>query len=205
MLNLCYAYPGSCRMCETRRKMRSTSRGPTIVTVHNNGGGEGGIGCCCCRCCSCIHLGFLKTGPGKLKLAEVFIGFFCQSLALQYGSGYSGTIGPSFQSFVTNVTWCFLTSLLLLLCYLFSPKSINLIKSSLFEVLFNILAAFTYLSTCSYLGYVVNIVLEPVYLITPHYQVYPAMSAAYLAGSILGLLYAYDAYKSYRYFKGFRY
>lgn len=186
------------------------------VPIHN-ARPQGGVGCCCCfRCCSCIHLGFLKTGPGKLKLAEIVslllfilktknqshdfqvIGFFCQSLALQYGSNYSSTMGVSFQSFVTNVTWCFLTTFLLLVCYLFSPKSINLIKSSLFvgflnfllrfhlietfqEVLFNILAALTYMSSCSYLGYVVNIVLEPVYMITPHYQVYPAMSAAYVS------------------------
>ncbi|XP_066145938.1 protein singles bar [Euwallacea fornicatus] len=185
--------------------MSRSRRGPTIISVpvHSN---QSGIGCCCCcRCCSCIHLEFLKTGSGKLKLAEVIIGFFCQGLALQYGSNYSSIIGLSFQSFVNNVTWCFLTTFLLLICYIFSPKSINLVKSSLFEVLFNVLAAVTYLSTCSYLGYVVNMVLEPVFIITSHYQVYPAMSAAYMAGSVLGLIYAYDAYKSYRYFRGFRY
>ncbi|XP_050308902.1 protein singles bar [Anthonomus grandis grandis] len=187
--------------------MRS-SRGPTIVTVPVHGGfssQQGGIGCCCCRCCSCIHLDFFRTSAGKLKLVEVFLGFFCQSLALQYGLGYANTIGLSFQSFITNVTWCFLTTLLLTICYVFSPKSVNLIKSSVFETLFNCLAALTYLGTCSYLGYVVNVVLQPVYTITPQYQVYPAMSAAYMAGTILGLVYAYDAYKSFRYFKGYRY
>nr|AEE61403.1 unknown [Dendroctonus ponderosae] len=173
------------------------------VPVHNTQS-LGGIGCCCCRCCSCLNLGFLKTGPGRLKLVEVLLGSFCQSLALQFDAKYAGTIGLSFQSFTTNVAWCFLTTFLLLVCYIFSSKSIHLIKSSLFEVLFNTLASLTYLGSCSFLGYVVNVVLEPVYAITPQYQVYPAMSTAYMTGSILGLIYAYDAYKSYRFFKGYR-
>ncbi|XP_030768372.1 protein singles bar-like [Sitophilus oryzae] len=186
--------------------MMISSRGPTIVNVPvHSRRGQSGLKCCCCRCCTCIHLEFLKTPPGMIKLAELIIGFFCQSLALKYGSESSALIGISFQSFVTNIAWSLSTTFMLLVCYIFSPKSIGLIKSSLFEVLFNTVSAFTYISTCSYLGYVVNIVLEPLYWITPHYQAYPAMSAAYVAGSILGLLYAYDAYKSYRYFRGYRY
>ncbi|KAL1498240.1 hypothetical protein ABEB36_009071 [Hypothenemus hampei] len=185
----------------------ATRRNQTVVSVPvHSPGGQGGLNCCCCcRCFSCLHLEFFKTGPGKIKLTEFFLGLFCQSLALEYGSTCSGSMSLSFQSFFTNVAWCLLTTLLLLLCYVFSPKSISLIRSSCFEVLFNSIAAFSYLSTCSYLGYMVNIVLKPLYIVTPHYEAYPAMSAAYLLGSIVGLIYAYDAYKSYRFFKGYRY
>jgi len=44
------------------------TRGPAMVTVPiHQTRSQGGVGCCCCfRCCSCIHLGFFKTGPGKL-------------------------------------------------------------------------------------------------------------------------------------------
>lgn len=55
------------------------TRGPAMVTVPiHQTRSQGGVGCCCCfRCCSCIHLGFLKTGPGKLKLAEIVSIFVC--------------------------------------------------------------------------------------------------------------------------------
>ncbi|CAH0554900.1 unnamed protein product [Brassicogethes aeneus] len=175
---------------------------PTIVTINPSGGG--GIGCCCCRCCTCININFIRSPHGIIKSAEVVLGFFCQSLALNYGIKYSGQIGPSFQSFITTASWCLMTSFLLLLCYVFNEKSIGLIRQSLFETAFNCVAAFGYISSCSYLGYAVNTFLEPMYLITPYYQVFPAMSAAYMVGTILGIIYAYDAYKSYRYFKGYR-
>nr|CAH7757063.1 unnamed protein product [Callosobruchus chinensis] len=177
-------------------------RGPTVVTVQ--GAGTKGISCCCCTCCSCLNLQILKTEPGLVKLAELLLGFFCQSLALNFGAQYSSTIGASFQSFITTASWCLMTTFLLLLCYVFSQKSYGLLKSSLFETLFNGIAAFSYLSSCSYLGWTVNMVLQPLYLVTPYFQVYPAMSAAYMMGSLLGILYAYDAYKSYKHFKGYR-
>ncbi|KAG5900501.1 hypothetical protein JTB14_010911 [Gonioctena quinquepunctata] len=177
------------------------SRGPTIVTINS---GQNGVSCCCCRCCTCLQLHFLKTEPGIVKLAEIVMGFFCQSLALNFGLQYAGTIGSSFQSFLTTASWCLMTSFLLLVCYVFSQKSYSLLRSSLFETLFNCVAAFSYISSCSYLGWAVNMFLQPMYVVTPYYQVYPAMSAAYMVGSLVGLLYAYDAYKSYKYFKGFR-
>nr|XP_023026943.1 protein singles bar isoform X1 [Leptinotarsa decemlineata] len=177
------------------------SRGPTIVTIS---GGQNGVSCCCCRCCTCMHLDILKTEPGMIKLTEIVLGFFCQSLALNFGLQYTSVLGPSLQSFITTVTWCLMTSFVILACYIFSQKSFSLLRSSLFETLFNGVAAFSYISSCSYLGWAVNVFLHPMYLVTPFFQVYPALSAAYMIGSVLGLLYAYDAYKSYKYFKGYR-
>ncbi|KAJ8982135.1 hypothetical protein NQ317_002862 [Molorchus minor] len=139
-----------------------------------------------------------------MKYSQSGLGFFCQSLALNFGIHYASTIGPSFQSFITTASWCLMTSFLLLICYVFSKNSFNLLKSSLFETVFNIVAAFSYITSCSYLGYAVNVFLQPMYLITPYFQVYPAMSAAYMVGTLLAVIYAYDAYKSYRYFKGYR-
>ncbi|XP_019866617.2 protein singles bar [Aethina tumida] len=179
-------------------------RGPTVITVRGGGGSGGGIDCCCCRCCTCVNLDFLRTEHGVLKLTEVILGFFCQSLALNYGIKYASTIGPSFQSFITTASWCFMTSFLLLFCYFFSEKSVSLIRQSLFETVFNGIACFSYVTSCSYLGYAVNTFLEPMYLVTPYFQVYPAMSAAYMVGTFLGVIYGYDTYKSYRYFKGYR-
>lgn len=32
--------------------------------------GVGGVGCCCIRCCTCVHVEFLKTLPGMIKVLE---------------------------------------------------------------------------------------------------------------------------------------
>ncbi|KAJ8959814.1 hypothetical protein NQ318_011546, partial [Aromia moschata] len=216
-----------------------------------------------------INQKHLEQTMNKVFFLLQALGFFCQSLALNFGIQYAGTIGPSFQSFVTTASWCLMTSFLLLFCYVFSQKSFNLLKSSLFktskatmdldpynndpkvmkkervghveknawepgsvmrrkqtrdsgeeETAFNAIASFSYITSCSYLGYAVNVFLQPMYLITPYYQVYPAMSAAYVSmgnyrllnyirgvrmvGTLLGVVYGYDAYKSYKYFKGYR-
>lgn len=57
------------------------------------------------------------------------------------------------------------------------------------ETLFNAVAAFLYFSSSSYLSYAVNIFLRPLYVVTPFFQVYPAMTATYVssAGPVCGL------------------
>jgi hypothetical protein len=49
------------------------------------------------------------------------------------------------------------------------------------ETLFNAVAALLYISSSSYLSYAVNIFLRPLYIVTPFFQVYPAMTAAYVS------------------------
>lgn len=134
------------------------------------------------------------------------LGSFCQSLAFNYGLHYAATIGPAYQSFLTTACWCLMTTILLLFSYVFSEKSSILVRQSLFvsrnyqsllgtdaitfllllqETVFNAVACFSYLSSCSYLGFSVNTFLYPLYIVTPYFQVYPAMSAAYVSISIL--------------------
>ncbi|KAK4875621.1 hypothetical protein RN001_012043 [Aquatica leii] len=179
--------------------------GPTIVAVHSPiSRGQKGIKCCCCMCCTCFNWNFLKTPHGILKIAEAILGFCCQTLAVNYGLGYAGIIGKSYHSFLTTTCWGLMTTVMLLFCYIFSEKSIGLIRQSLFETTFNALACFSYLSSCSYLGFAVNTFLYPLYIMTPFFQVYPAMTAAYILGLVVGCIHGYDAYKSYKYFKGYR-
>ncbi|KAF5273837.1 hypothetical protein FQA39_LY00952 [Lamprigera yunnana] len=139
-----------------------------------------------------------------LKNLNKLLGLFCQTLAVNYGIGHADAIGKSYHSFLTTTCWSLMTTALLLFCYVFSQKSIGLIRQSLFETVFNALACFSYLSSCSYLGFVVNTFLYPLYKLTPFFQVYPAMSAAYILGLIAGGAHGYDAYKSYRFFRGYR-
>ncbi|GLV32367.1 singles bar [Carabus blaptoides fortunei] len=183
-----------------------SSRGPIIVRMHSPSAthGSSGVQCCCCRCCTCINLRFLKTEPGLYKLAEAILGTFCQSLALEYGMAYAGSMGMSYYGFLSTSYWCAMTTILLLFCYVVSEKSFSLVRQSLFETVFNIVAAFCYLSSTSYLGYIVNTILFPLFKSTAYFQAYPAMTGAYLLGTIVGVLHAIDAYKSYKYFKGFR-
>ncbi|EFA09938.1 protein singles bar [Tribolium castaneum] len=179
------------------------SRGPTVITVRPSAKSRG-INCCCCNCCTCLNLQFLRSEPGVLKILELFLGSFCQSLALNYGLDFSGTMGPSYQSFLTAVAWCIMTTTLLLFCYVISEKTCSLVRQSLFETVFNATACFSYLSTCSYLGYIVNMFLKPMYVTVPYFQAYPAMSAAYMIGGLVGAIHGYDAYKCYKYYKGYR-
>ncbi|PSN42073.1 hypothetical protein C0J52_16392 [Blattella germanica] len=174
---------------------------PHIVTVGVDTPRGGGVHCCCCTCCTCIHLQFLKTTEGRLKLAEVILAAICQSLVLNYGMAYSQNMGPAYDSFLTTVSSCLLTSGLLLACYILSDRSMGLLRSSLFETLFNAVAAFLYLSSSSYVSYAVNIFLRPLYLVTPFFQVYPAMTAAYIIGGVLGVVHGYDAYLAYKVFR----
>lgn len=98
----------------------------------NSNTGSGGINICCCRICTCVNLEFLTTQNGLLKLSEVILGSLCQTLLIRFGLPYADDIGQAFISFLTTVASCLTTSTILLLCYLVSAKSFQLIRQSLF-------------------------------------------------------------------------
>ncbi|XP_047119908.1 protein singles bar [Schistocerca piceifrons] len=180
--------------------------GPRVVRVRQaapSSGGAGGVPCCgCCRCCSCLHFAFLSTTPGKIKVAEAVLGAVCQGLLVRYGLQQSALIGKSFYSFLTTASACLLTTSVLIASYLLSEKSFSLVRSSLFETLFNGTAAFLYLSASSYLAHAVLTDLWNMYTVTPFFQAYPAMTAAYVLGVVLGILHGWDAYLAYKHFRG---
>ncbi|XP_076749222.1 MARVEL domain-containing protein sing isoform X1 [Xylocopa sonorina] len=160
--------------------MGRNGAGPVIRMSSAGTHSAGGIECCFCRCCTCIHVEFLKTMPGILKLCETVISGLIQSLLINYGLKYSTTIGSAFEGSLTTSSACFLTSAVLLACYVVSEKSYRLIRSSLFEMMFNALASFLYLSSASYLAFSTKVFLLPEYYIKPGFDVYPAMTAAYV-------------------------
>ncbi|XP_059054379.1 protein singles bar [Achroia grisella] len=182
------------------------SRGPTIVRVGPGGGSGGGKGikCCCCRCCECINFGYLTSQHGLIKLAEAMLGGLCQSLLVKYGMSEASTMGSAFHSFLTTASACLLTTCLLITCYVLSSNSQQLIRQSIFECLFNAVACFLYLSASSYMGVAVNIYLYTRYTSISMYAAYPAMTAVYYVGVVVGILHGVDAYISYRYHKGYR-
>ncbi|KAK0171063.1 hypothetical protein PV327_007764 [Microctonus hyperodae] len=184
--------------------MTKNHRGPIIRMAPDDSHGAGGIQCCWCRCCTCIHIEFLKTLPGAVKVAETIISGLIQSLLINYGLRYSATIGSAFEGSLTTSSACFLTSAVLLACYVVSEKSYRLIKASLFEIMFNALACFLNLSSASYLAFSTKMFLWAQYYITPGFDVYPAMTAAYMMSGVVGVLYGADAYFSFRNYRSGR-
>lgn len=178
--------------------------GPIIRMASNDTHGAGGIQCCFCRCCTCIHIEFFKTSPGILKICETVISGFIQSLLINYGLRHSATIGSAFEGALTTSSSCFFTSTVLLACYFLSEKSFRLIRASLFEVIFNSLACFFYLSSASFLAVSTKMFLMAQYYLMPGFEVYPAMTAAYMLCGFVGLLHGADAYFSYIHYKNTR-
>ncbi|XP_012282904.1 protein singles bar [Orussus abietinus] len=175
--------------------------GPIIRMSNASTHGAGGVECCFCRCCTCIHIEFLKTMPGMVKVGETVLSGLIQSLLINYGLRYSAMIGSAFEGSLTTSSACFLTSAVLLACYIVSEKSYRLVKSSLFEMMFNALACFLYMSSASYLAFSTKVFIGAQYLVTPGFDVYPAMTAAYILSGVVGILHGADAYYSYVHYK----
>ncbi|KAK8754135.1 hypothetical protein OTU49_012946 [Cherax quadricarinatus] len=173
---------------------------PTVIqpSSFSRGGNEAGINCGCCVCCPCFHYGFLKTRFGLLKILQLILSAICLTLVLEYGFPYSSIIGDSFTFFVVTISACVFVVSLLTFCYLISANSFNLIRSSVLEVVFNTLACILYLTASPYLSWAVQTSLWGRYLVTPYFTVYPAMTAAYIFGLVLGVVHGIDAWLSYR-------
>ncbi|XP_014245135.1 protein singles bar [Cimex lectularius] len=154
-------------------------------------------------CCSCINLGFLQTTPGILKISQLLMGGICQTMMINFGTGQSTLLGMAYISLLTTVSASLYTTVLLLVCYLLSRPSFSLVRSSLFETLFNASAALSYLTSSAYLATVVNLVLYPIYVITLGFVAYPAMIGAYSLGFALSFIHGLDAYQCYKQYKGY--
>lgn len=165
-------------------------RMPTTSHHRNvsNSNGDGGIEICCCRVCTCIHLGFITSKHGMLKLIEVIMGSMVETLLLRFGMPYANDMGQAFNSFMTTASAFLMTSMILFGCYIISNKTFNLVRQSLFEVVFNTVGCCMYLSAASYMGFAVNVWLYPRFVITPAYMAYPAMTGCYVSYFILTII-----------------
>lgn len=149
---------------------------PTVIRmpkeqVHRSGKNRNGFNIGCFRVCTCIHLGFLTSKSGMLKLFELLLGSCCETLLINFGMRELSA--TAFHSFLTTVTACLSTTFILCLCYTLSSRSFFLIRQSLFvrwliesnsmagwsrlwlfqELLFNGLACALYFSAACYMGF----------------------------------------------------
>lgn len=97
----------------------------------------GGIKICCCRVFTCVNLNLLSTNHGLLKVSEVILGSCCQTLLVRFGLDSAADIGQAFNTCLTTVSSCLMTSSLLLFCYLLSTRTFNLVRQSLFVCFFS--------------------------------------------------------------------
>lgn len=93
---------------------------------------DGGIKICCCRMFTCVNLNFLSTNHGLMKVSEVILGSCCQTLLVRFGLESAADIGQAFNTCLTTVSSCLMTSSLLLFCYIISTRTFNLVRQSLF-------------------------------------------------------------------------
>jgi hypothetical protein len=145
---------------------------PTVIRMPNSGTRQnnsqgGGFNICCCRVFTCVNLDFITSKDGLLKLFEVLLGSFCQSLLVKFGLPAAADIGQAFNSFLTTASACLLTSSILLFCYIVSARTFHLVRQSLFEVVFNLVACFMYWSAASYMAFAVTMWLSPRFSLQP--------------------------------------
>lgn len=93
---------------------------------------SGGVNICCCRVFTCVNPGILTSNHGLLKVSEVLLGLCCQTMLVRFGMPNAEDIGQAFNSCLTTVSACLLTSALLLLCYVISIRTFHLVRQSLF-------------------------------------------------------------------------
>lgn len=97
---------------------------------------DGGIKICCCRMFTCVNLNFLSTNHGLMKVSEVILASCCQTMLVRFGMDSASDIGQAFNTCLTTVSSCLLTSSLLLFCYIVSIRTFNLVRQSLFVSIF---------------------------------------------------------------------
>ncbi|XP_031625473.1 protein singles bar [Contarinia nasturtii] len=179
-----------------------TQRSARIARQNIMEDGGGGIKICCCRLFTCVNLNFLSTNHGLMKISEVILGSCCQTLLVRFGLESAADIGQAFNTFLTTVSSCLLTSSLLLFCYLISTRTFNLVRQSLFEIFYNLCACFMYFSASFYMGFTTSFWLYPKFELQRAYMAYPAMTAVYYIGFMLGIIHGIDCYLAYKFYKG---
>lgn len=116
---------------------------------------------------------------------------------LLYGTKYIPTFGTSYESFLTTVAGCLMTTTVISTSYFLSKHT------EVLEIIFGIFASICYLSSSSLLTIAVYTLLYPIIMTTPFTSLFSAVILAYILGFILGVIYAIDAYWAFKYYKGF--
>jgi len=176
---------------------KNSSYLPVSIGGGSNSAPTGGISCCSCfTCCTCIHLSFLKSPTGVIKIGQALLALVSQMLLFKYGFKSTPAVGDqlglSYMFMVTASSSTLVTASALLLCYLLSKTAFERVHGSLFEVVYNAIACCLFLGSSSALA---NSVLRHLlyhYRTIPSFAAYPAMTAVYVIGYVLAALHGID-------------
>ncbi|XP_070490846.1 protein singles bar isoform X1 [Chironomus tepperi] len=182
-----------------------------LPTVHTRRETRNGIKIGCCRVCTCLHLEFLTTKCGLLKIFELLLGSCSETLLIRFGLPAATEMGEAFYTFHSTVSACLTTTFILLVSYIFSARTYGLIRQSIFEVLFNAVACCLYISaslitlfcSSSYVAFATSVFLYPRFTASSADTAYPAMICVYYLGFIISIVYGLDAFTSYKSYKGY--
>lgn len=163
--------------------------------ARQNIGEGGGIKICCCRVFTCFNLNFLSTNHGLMKVSEVILGTCCQTLLVRFGLDSASDIGQAFNTCLTTVSSCLMTSSLLLFCYILSTRTFNLVRQSLFVSISNGRPNDTLTSNISYESITLGNLLQSLCLlyvlqcVRLHgiYRLFLALSQIWIAACLYGL------------------
>lgn len=160
--------------------------------------------CGFCRVCTCMHEGFLSTPTAGVKIVEFVFGLICQLLLFNYGTKYGKDLGAGYFVFLTTTSACLLTTSVLLFCYIVSSQTYNRVRPSLFEVVFNYVSCALYITGSTFLATSVHFNLYYFYKTIPGFSAYPAMTAVYVLGYIVGIVHGVDASMAVKFMRSVR-
>ena len=145
-----------------------------------------------CNSCGCGD-SFPTSPSGFIKLGELILAVVCQFLLLHYGVEYLDRLSVGFLIFLTCNSGVLITSFVYIICYTVSTSTYNTVRSSLVEMLQNVLFAVLYISSSVML--VTSVITELYYLYhtVTGFSAYPALTAVYLMGFLAFILQIIDA------------
>ncbi|KDR14018.1 uncharacterized protein LOC110834917 [Zootermopsis nevadensis] len=145
-----------------------------------------------------LNTGYLKTGAGLLKLAEMILGCVCVGLVAAYVNNNSYRVNPIYFTqvlfFLLIATAFLITTTCLLLSSLLSFLTASMIHKTLFEVIYHVVAFALYLAA----GIVLLVEIKD----HDRSQYYNAYLAAAIIGLVNAALYLLSTILAIRTYKG---
>lgn len=114
---------------------------------------------------------------------------------------YGKDLGAGYFVFLTTTSACLLTTSVLLFCYITSVTTYQRVRPSLFEVAFNVVACVLYTGASAFLATAVQMHLFYFYKTIPGFSAYPAMTATYCLGFLVGIVHGVDAGMAFKYMR----
>eukprot|EP00096_Caligus_rogercresseyi_P002427 TRINITY_DN14555_c0_g1_i1.p1 TRINITY_DN14555_c0_g1~~TRINITY_DN14555_c0_g1_i1.p1 ORF type:complete len:202 (+),score=17.28 TRINITY_DN14555_c0_g1_i1:160-765(+) len=188
---------------QTLRRLYDSPNGQAQRVVRKDAKGSSSWRNCCFGLCSQGRSSFLsgnnlkgltKNPHGFVKVIEAIIALAAHVLLLMYGVENSGELGFSFPILLSGTSASFIANTVLAIVYMTSSPSKVHIKSSLFELLFNLLLSAIYFIISSVFAWNVHRHLLYYYYTKTNFNAYPCLLASSALGIIAGIIHGLDGF-----------